>query len=206
MNLYGLKDKDGKEYEVILPDITMPGAVDNRTFKIGDLITIKPIEPEPMFKIGEWLAFDDYRKIFCYVDNVNGYLKGDDTGFYSPEYCKRATPQEVEQHLRKICDEKGYKDGVKIREIGTNNTHTLERHREWYYLKESDSFHGCTPSEEWDFGSSNPYIYHNGQFAEIVTEKKKLPKTKREFRDFLVDWQNGEPRSIVEFLKEYEDI
>jgi hypothetical protein len=48
--------------------------------------------------------------------------------------------------------------------------------------------HGSTPQDEWKDGfmCSNPRIYYKGKFAEIVPDKKKLPKTKEELLNFIV--------------------
>lgn len=46
MKLYGLKDKEGKEYEITLPDMEISNVIDNRTFKLGDFY-LKPVESVP---------------------------------------------------------------------------------------------------------------------------------------------------------------
>ena len=51
MELYGLKDKDGQEYKITLPDMNLPLFGDNRTFKLGDF-SIRPVDPPSEFKIG----------------------------------------------------------------------------------------------------------------------------------------------------------
>lgn len=211
MELYGLKTKDGLEYKLIIPS----------TVATNEFIRVEVIEPNPEFKVGDWVIGKElyfYPKEPRLVTTVkgNGCYYFDDLDKANRNFCnnvhlRHATPQEIEQHLRKICDEKGYRDGVRIKEVGTNNIYTLERHREWYYLKESDSFHGCTPSKEWDIGHSNPYIYHKGQFAEIVSEKKKLPKTKEELIDFIVRdlyqfFYTSDLPKILRVIEGYEDI
>jgi hypothetical protein len=47
--------------------------------------------------------------------------------------------------------------------------------------------------------------YEIGKWATIVPDKKKLPKTKTEFIDFLQHWEAGSDNTMREFLNDYED-
>lgn len=202
MELYGLKDKDGKEYKVTLPDLEVFGSIDNR-------ISIKPVESEPEFKVGDWvvakekyfrpysprlitsIGTDIYNAVqYNYFDDFNKTEKNGCDG----KYLRHATPQEIEQHLRKICEEK-YRNcivdtptvpiGVKIGNI-VQQSYNAER--DAYYIN------GCE-------------VYSKGKFAEIIRKQKKLPKTKREFRDFLNDYGcNHKYEDPMDFLDDYESF
>ena len=47
-------------------------------------------------------------------------------------------------------------------------------------------------------------VYEKGKWAEIVPDKKKLPKTKTEFREALGAYISG-VRTLEEFIVDYED-
>ena len=213
MKLYGLKDKDGKEYEVTLPDMTVPNAIDNRTFKFGDL-SIKPVEPEFEFKVGQWviakekyfrpyspqliisIGTDMYNIVqYNYFDDFDKTEKNGCTG----NYLRHATPQEIEQHLRKICDEKGYKVGVRVNLKSCGKYVCDIMHNNYSYNATQDAFFigGAT-------------IYTKGEFAEIVPEKKKLPKTKMELEILIKKLRVAKSLTLYNedidlFLNDYED-
>jgi hypothetical protein len=125
------------------------------------------------------------------------YHDGDFGWSYTKEL-RLATPQEIEDHLRKICDEKGFKTGVKIRGLDIdanpfNNCYVIEMPA--IYDKDEDSF----------VTSTGDRIYCKGKFAEIVAQKKKLPKTKTDFNIFLDNYNSRHSRTTEEFLDDYEE-
>ncbi len=178
-------------------------------------------EDKPEFKVGDWVCLKKE-----HIDNNKGRVLSIDykgqVAIQIPEYSydekfyeriddlRLMTVEEIESHLKKICDEKGYKEGTKIRCMDKGNIRTLERPEEWFYNNSTDSFHGCTPQSEWEGGYSNPWIYHQGKFAALVPDKKKLPKTKTELIDFITHYEDVrhgclEGISISNFFDQYED-
>jgi len=154
-------------------------------------------EPKPMFKVGQWVTDDYYKEVirFGYTEkdgrvyDTNGYLRN-----VGVKYLRHATPQEIESHLRKICDDKYI--GKKVKCLSTGRGIIKE-----YNVYE---FKGDTLWYTDNYGSPM-MVYRSGKFAEIIPEKKKLPKTKEEFNSFLGAYCNRHTSSVAEFLKDYED-
>lgn len=198
MELYGLKNKDGKEYKIGIN-------------KEGSLLYVTAIEnyPEPKFKVGDWVVVvltmgidsPDTRQTLRVgsFDSDCYFLKdAEGRGYGHATMIRHATKDEIETYLRKIADEKY--------PIGTNYFSVPDGYREavrgtfrYYnngdYL--TDGHGGC--------------IYCNGKWAEIVPSKKKLPKTKEDIKDFLNMfseryWDDKPVASAMEkFLDQYED-
>ena len=208
MKLYGLKDKDGKEYEVTLPDMTVPNAIDNRTFKLGDL-SIKPVESETEFHVGNWVIAKEkyYRPLkprlitsigtdmhnivqYNYFDDFDKTKKNGCAG----KYLRHATPQEIEYHLKNICEEK-YNHCI-VRDINCPVSVSIGDIIQQSYNQMSDTYYinGCV-------------VYRQGKFADIVPEKKKLPKTKQELRRIVITAMSApDGASVDDFMNDYEDI
>jgi hypothetical protein len=164
-------------------------------------------EPELKFKIGQWYKYgnDLFRVYKIYENEVHYDNRGKSLGsnffiFYSQIYQLSciATPQEIESHLRKICDEKY---------IGKNVAGS--------FLGQHDGY--ARSFDFYDFASDSVYyknfgygvcVYSKGKFAEIISDKKKLPKNRDEFVDFLTRFrQLTSPEisvRISEFLNDYE--
>ena len=195
MKLYGLKDKDGKEYEVTLPDMDVRNAIDNRTFKLGDL-TIKPVEPEPEFKVGDWVVLGSTGETNR-IREINGNNLRYDDGCYHQEFrgfIRHATPQEIEYHLKNICEEK-YNHCI-VRDINCPVSVSIGDIIQQSYNQMSDTYYinGCV-------------VYRQGKFADIVPEKKKLPKTKQELRRIVITAMSApDGASVDDFMNDYEDI
>jgi hypothetical protein len=98
--------------------------------------------------------------------------------YYEANYCRHATPQEIETHLRKICDEK-------------------------YVGKKVDTIYGYTDTplrfsnyvsstDELVYFSKDMYsitIYKQGKFAELVPDEfKELPKTIEEIEALMIKY------------------
>lgn len=195
------------DYEIIvdnikfIKDISKPPAM---SFHIGDWIIGRelyfyPKEPRLITSIG----IDLYNAVqYNYFDDFNKTEKNGCDG----KYLRHATSQEIEQHLRKICDEKGYKEGIKFHPIN-NPLLTQSIGERFWYDSADDELHTVAPQSEWSYGNSDPVIYSKGKFAEIVPEKKKLPNTRIEFRDFLNDYGcNHKYEDPMDFLNDYESF
>lgn len=209
MELYGLKDKDGKEYKVTLPDTTVPNAIDNRTFTLGDL-SIKPVEPKKEFKTGDWV-FEIDRKFINTRHRVTRIIKIENNEIWCEDFnesswlnstsfikaYRHATPQEIETHLRKICDEKYI--GKKVKSLFSDTIDTIQVYQSFSFSRDQMWYTGNT---------MGVLVYEQGKFADIVPGKKKLPKTKEEFKVFLKEYSNQNVSlgvQLLHFLSDYED-
>ena len=197
------------DYEIIvdnikfIKDISKPPAM---SFHIGDWVIAKekyfrPHSPRLITSIG----IDLYNAVqYNYFDDFNKTEKNGCDG----KYLRHATSQEIEQHLRKICDEKGYREGIKFHPINDPLWIQTIGNKFWYDSSE-EALHTIAPKDEWNTYCSDPVVYSKGKFAEVVPEKKKLPKTKEEAKVFLEEYiyKNNLFRGIElsSFLNDYED-
>ncbi len=188
MELFGLKDKDGKSYKVFIPKFA---ATDNS-------IRCEPeVEAEhPKFKVRDWVIcpanFPECTRITTQevvdIFNQSNLIE-----------LRLATPQEIEDHLRKICKEKGLmKNGGKLKspmggEFIFNELNSIS------YFNSSDALY-----------SAGMALYFKGKFAEIIEEKKHLPKTKEELLKLLYFTctefeRHGSFSTCDIILEDYED-
>lgn len=182
----------------------------------------KPAEPE--FKVGQWvyfenlvngcLGFGDYG--ICRIveepegeNNHAGLLKSN-IGYYVRNYRndsiwkinaekkRPATPSEIGAHLRKIMEQKGFKKGVKYCDV-FGNTVTIKGTPRYFYDESCDmlGIEGIDPPH-------NDVVYRLGKFAEIIPDKKKLPKTREEFMIFLSNHCYAFNDIYPAFLDEYD--
>ncbi len=121
--LFGLRDKDGREYKVLgivnndrlILDYAVPVKGDNVNEPVDwDLIGKEPL---PEFKVGQWAAWEEewgnnVKHLFYITRFANNEVLGNnfDPDKEEVKCLKRdlvsVTPQEIETHLRAICDEK----------------------------------------------------------------------------------------------------
>ena len=194
MELFGLKDSSGKEYKLIVPA--------NESDQIGFTRAIA-VEPKPEFKfelnkwyvLDKWYVGDTADIFYCDAISEGWAWSRDKRCHYDPDYSRHATPQEIEQHLRKICTDKGLmKNGVHLKSprgylFTFNKSHCV------VYCKEHEAFY-----------SGGMALYDEGKFAEIIPDKKRLPVTREEFATFLADFTNrGNYVTRHAFLDDYED-
>jgi hypothetical protein len=163
-------------------------------------VCLDETKPEPEFKVPGWYVFTGNScklEIFRTIKlDAMGYLHNEADTQYLSEKCRPATPAEIETYLRKICDEKGFKPGVRYKNAYLfGEYHTYPDNPIFRYGKTGDSF---------DCGDGYGFLYYNGKFAEIIPDKKKLPKTKEEFI-IMIDqaWQCKKGTTIDEFLNQY---
>lgn len=162
--------------------------IDNNTVEIdGQTFRKEESKPLPEFKLGDWVILKPYNKHFpqriseinrpyFWVDNeTDGYLFRDTNGFYN---LRLATPAEIEAHLRKICDEKYVGKRVKCLVDGRYIVSDF-----WEY---SATEEGICYRAKGD--SDGVWLYKRGKWAEILPDKKPLPKTKDDFITFLTHW------------------
>jgi hypothetical protein len=186
--LFGLKDETGKD--VIIQ--VKPYPVNPGFFICG----VEEEEPKPEFKPGQW-AVTAYGEIFRILSLKDGWVcwinnKGENVRS-NADHLKFTIPREIESHLIKIAKEKGLlKDGLLVRSPTGANFRVNMTH-EFDYDMKSDNL--C---------NLGMFLYQQGVWAEIVPEKKKLPKTKDELSDLIKAYWIS-PFVWDEFLKDYED-
>lgn len=161
------------------------------------------------FKPNMWAAYltglydhDPTHKCIFYITSFNGdEVMGDSfDGFGEQCMCEKehlisVTPKEIKAHLKKICDEKYI--GKSVQSIYNEIGAVLHFYR---YIYDTD---------EVIYRSNSPLtltVYKRGKFAEIIHDKKKLPKTKEELYKFLRDWESYSDmeNDIKAYIDEYE--
>jgi len=161
-------------------------------------------EHEPEFKVPEWVKWR-YRgetKIFYVVSKIGDYGFEVENGSHCEiNNCCPATPDEIESHLRKICDEKYI--GKKVKCLHCGEYTIINTPHPSGYDKKYDQF--------WMIASNSDgvCVYEQGKFASIIPDKKKLPKTREEFKVFLNDYDYeraicDDEFTINIYLNEYE--
>jgi len=201
MELYGLKNKDGKEYKITMPYSPLPNCVGNCTFCLGDL-TIKPVDIEPVFKTGDWVRSNIDGSVQR-IREINGNNLRYMDGSYEEEFkhsISHATPQEIEQHLRKICDEKYI--GKKAKCLDFDDYHYAAKFH--LYDVRDDVLYYETLKRDC------VCLYRKGKFAEIIPEKKKLPKTKEALMSFVLEdlhpfFYDSDLPKIMKIINDHED-
>ena len=163
---------------------------------------------EPEFKY--WAKWSETEELFFITKRTNKALWGKFPEYKQEQFiniteCIVPTPAEIESHLRKICDEKGFKRGIKYKDVSYGEIVTIVKNPKYTYFETCDvlAIEGIDPT---------PYdiVYELGKFAEIIPDKKKLPKAKIEFVKFLKDYNIelkdcDDEFTINKFLNQYED-
>ena len=186
MELFGLHDKDGKEYKFI-----------NRYGSAcWDAI---PITPEPKFKVGDWVIGRE--SIWTGPHRISDEF---DLLGYTDEYDNRiATKEEIETHLKSIADEKYFNKTALCLEHGD---HRRVLNKYTTYDKDVDEL---VTLGSVDGHTCNVWLYRKGKWAEIIPEKKKLPKTKDELvktlKEYFGAFNIERHPNYEEFLDQYED-
>jgi len=84
-----------------------------------------------------------------------------------------AEPSEVKSELVKEAKKRGYKVGVKIKPLGNYPITTIDRLDFSYWCTDGEiTLHVVAPEDEWEESCSNPPIFKNGKWAEIIKEEK----------------------------------
>jgi len=204
--LFGLKDENGTEYKLILPD---PVSVNTQVFAQAI-----PNENKPEFKAGQWAGFktDDeeiHPFLIHHFEEIMVYgqdFKCEDDIYKVRSQVYRSdlisvTPAEIESHLKEICDEKYI--GKKVKCLHCGEYTIINTPHPSGYDKKYDQF--------WMIASNSDgvCVYEQGKFASIIPGKKKPPKTREEFEVFLNDYDYeraicDDEFTINIYLNEYE--
>ena len=198
MELFGLKNENGKDVRLIVTD--NPYTHPHPTMKV------EVIEPKLEFKVGDWVnvvlndicfivvgIIPNMREDFLQLEQP----KMEEIYYEKKANLRHATPQEIESHLRKICDEKYV--GKKVHCIGFEE--------KIFTIKEFD-FYNTEYDAMYYSALENTYlncIYQAGRFAEIVAdEPKELPKTIDELKQLILGYYYDyyKCHSVNDFLKE----
>jgi hypothetical protein len=223
MKLFGLKDENGKEYVLTadnikplsnlspLWDFKVEPIKPTPKFKVGDWIIISTTSTLCSthgyggqlkgFKKGQ---YPDLSKPFRIID-IKGIASQPDAHiaeqsdvpyiFSSSKDFRLATASEIEKHLIKEAEKKGFKDGVRYKDPFGQHISKLHFYKLYYWVDAdmlSDGYGGA--------------IYQQGEWATIIPDKKPLPKTKKELMDLLVHIAvHNSHQHVRETLDEYED-
>jgi len=184
--LFEAIDKIYKDYESKNEPDTVP------EFKVGDWVIGKnrclPKKPSLIRKFYEYNLMD--------YDDFEGATKQ----IAWKGYIRPATKEEIESHLRKICEKY---IGKKVKCLHCGEYTIINTPHPSGYDKKYDQF--------WMIASNSDgvCVYEQGKFASIIPDKKKLPKTREEFEVFLNDYDYeraicDDEFTINIYLNEYE--
>ena len=194
MELFGLRDRNGIDYKIV-----------KENHDLYWTAVPLPFATKSMFRVGDWIIGEDNKMCPhnpCRITDIRGRLViYDDDGLEKRQSMgiRHATSQEIESHLRKICDEKYI--GKKVAD-SFSGTCGYARYFDFYDFKTDCVYYK-------NFGNG-VCVYRQGKFAEIILDKRPLPKTKEELKDTLFRFNQKYSRTpladtLTEFLEDYED-
>jgi len=167
--------------------------------EIDGVFYIKEKEPNPEFKY--WAKWGETDELFFITKRTEGKLWGNfSDGSYiyiRKRDCSIPTKEEIELHLKKICEEKYIGKRVKGLVNSCYEGIVTNKCLIGPYFSDSDDYWMCLENDK------GICVYKQGKFAEIIPDKKPLPKTKEEFEKFLDDYAWVEPPP-ANFLDQYE--
>jgi hypothetical protein len=185
--------------------VYIEGLVQGMQSKIDDMVKQEsPQESkESEFKVGQWVCLhgSSYPYRIEKIDNNGNLFVNNLCGtshLITSGGFHLATPQEIENHLKKIAEEKGFKNNTLIRGL----------------TAQSEPFYSCyvmeTPlsynePEDSLCSQSGDRVYCRGKWAEIVPVKKKLPKNKEELKQFYYAWYGDGTMDFQAFVDQCED-
>lgn len=205
--------------------------IDDKTVSVNG---VRYLREEPKFKVGEWIigknGYTPYNpsRITSLSSNLIYYLcwngSSETSSFMDGQSVRHATKDEIEKHLIQIAKDKGFLDmGVKFKSINQYEIGVVREIKpyddndddiKWEYIPDLDSLYCAsgltTRACNGTMVCSNPSIYIEGRWAEVIPSKKKLPTTKQGIGELINRYHNqneGLPfkTPIDEFLNNYED-
>lgn len=147
----------------------------------------KEVRKPQSFEIGKWYVSAEGKPTCICVKEKRG------SGFYgygvtyrnewtddgmlqdtTIKYMKVATPKEVEEALIKEAERRGFKEGVRFNCIdeGYEGVCEIDEMDNWFTSDEDgEALRVINIEENWDETCSNPSIYLNGKWAEIIKDE-----------------------------------
>jgi len=204
--------------------------IDDKTIEVDGKRYAEVPEPQSEFKVGDWVF--EKERVFTMRPRVTRITKIEKTneepriwaedysgtswmveGEFKREY-RLATPAEIEEHLKKEAERRGYKPGVRIKYMLQGGLSDI--HERIITIRDIDFRYDSLEDELclYSCGNFSARLYSQGKWAEILPDKKKLPKTKEGYKDFSKDCINfyfnhnadkGNPDWIEKFISQYED-
>lgn len=155
---------------------------------LSTAIQEEPAATKNALEVGKWYKSTKHQKVLLYYtgkeyENYGFSPMGEWTTrvrMKEADIYTEATPEEVETALINEAKKRGYKEGTVINGISENDIKALRcvlADKMEYY---GNVLHGLTPEEHWDRNNSNPSIFKNGKWAEIVSPPE--PE---------IDWSKG---------------
>ena len=169
-------------------------------------------QQKPEFKVGDWvIGVKNFRpfhpvritkikkRIFYWkaVDNTECDNSWKSSLFDEEVFIRLATHDEIENHLIEEAKKRGFKNGC----FHKDNLFFF------YHLYYSPILE-YRLNGDFLMNGNNFIIYENGKWAEVIEEKKELPKTVEELKQFMTDfaWYQVNYKdpdySVKTFLKE----
>ena len=167
--------------------------IDDKTIEVDGKRYVEVPEPQTEFKVGQYIIADG-DSIPRRITRATSAIIECDKYFYYPWAVRLATPAEIEAHLKKEAERRGYK-GKRVKSAGDGHTDTVIDICEFI----SGTLYGDGAN------GRHVILYDRGKWAEILPDKKKLPKTREEFMKFLGDYTNRHCSTVQNFLDQYED-
>jgi hypothetical protein len=171
------------------------------------IVEIDPIESKPEFKVGDWVSVKpsegiSIKRISKVINPEIGWFESEEGNIILPLTCiYLATKDEIEFHLKKEAKRRGLiGKGLRLKDahdgyIGISSDCYYE------YRPQYDSL---VVASKGDYAVTN--LYYKGKWAEIIPEKKKFPKTKKELMEVVADFQKWyEGGAPSNFWDCYED-
>jgi hypothetical protein len=148
--------------------------IDENKIMVDDKLFIHLEDEKPTFSVGQWVIGNKspLKPLQpCLITKIEGHLifyneNGNET--YQAVGIRPATQQEIELHLRKICDEKYIGKKVKCLESGCscNSRTNIVSYFKRFNLDDNVMYYNCIKGFEI-------VVYKEGKFAEIIPNKKK---------------------------------
>jgi hypothetical protein len=173
--------------------------VDGETFRR----TLPYSIPKPRFKVGDWIVanMEDGEEIHRIKKIYSDSLVYDDNPSsahyeYEKAVHRLATIEEIESHLIKTAENMGYTGGQNLIRINDRCSSYIGRQSNNHFIYRADI-------DRLEMNGTG--IYEEGKWAEIIPDKKPIPKTKDDLYEFLVAFTNHHNDDYQDFLDQYND-
>lgn len=184
MEYSGLKDKDGRDVKLVVTND--PFAHPHPIIRVENIEPVKKIHKLEFNVPGWYYKKSDLCTMFYAVRSDDWYLFNDCGNSYDKCDLCSPTPQEIEAHLRKICDEKYVGKKARCLSYGKD----IDTIKEFKRYDEVDRHYN---PDQMIYNSESGrlmVVYLHGKFAEIVPdEPKELPKTLEELERLLIHFK-----------------